>query len=188
MGSRFRVNMLAYVLALAAAALAGCQTAPQTTSQTGADNALRGGVSPVAPVDQTGTQGRALVVVPVTVVQGATAAGEKAPPIAIDIRVGADAAGDVKTSGRQETTTDDAKSSTSSSAPAQTNTLDPAAIAAAAGEVLKTAVPGSEAATLATAALEAAKAGDGKAAAAKLEAAKAAAAKAPPAAGGGTPQ
>lgn len=184
MGSRFRL-FPALLIAMAAAALAGCQTAPQTTSQTGADNALRGGVSPTVPVDQTGTQGRALVVVPVTVVQGPTAAGEKAPPIAVDIRIGADATGDVKTSGRQETTTDDAKSSTSNSTPGQS--IDPAAIAAAAGELLKTAVPGSDAAVLAVAAIDAAKAGDGKTAAAKLEAAKAAAVKAAPTSGGGTP-
>jgi hypothetical protein len=128
-------------------------------------------------VDQHGV----LIVSPTVVMSGPTAPDGKLPTVTIT--VGPQANGDVKGLGKQEggaqTSTN---TSTQSSNPTQD--VDPEAVAKAAGELLATVAPASDAATLATAALDAARAGDGPKARELLAKAKAAAVSAKPTGGG----
>ena len=166
------VSGLGVAVLLAAAALAGgCQSAPQVASARGPESgALTGGVMPSAPVDQHGS----LIVAPTVVVTGAAAADGKMPTVTVT--VGPHADGDVRALGRQEGGAQSAtQGATQTSTPTQTTSIDPAAIAKAAGELLATVTPGGEAAKLAQAAADAAGAGKGAEAAELLTKAKSAA-------------
>ena len=154
--SRFSHTVSALVLAIAAVGLAaGCQSAPQVAPQRGPDGgAQTSPISPSAPVDQHGV----LIVSPTVVLSGATAADGKLPTVTVT--VGPQANGDVKGLGKQEGgAQSSSNTNTQTSSPSQI--VDPEAIAKAAGDLLATVAPGSDAAKLAVEALDAAKAGDG---------------------------
>lgn len=170
-----RVRSFASVLVLALAALAGaaavggCQSAPQVAPQRGSDGgAQTNPISPSAPVDQHGV----LIVAPTVVMAGPGAADGKLPDVTITVDPQAN--GDVKGLGKQEggaqTSTN---TSTQSSSPTQD--VSPEAVAKAAGDLLATVAPGSDAARLAQAAIDAARAGDEAKGRGLLERAKAAA-------------
>jgi hypothetical protein len=160
--------MSVLVLALVGLAAAACQSAPQVAPQRGPDGgAQTSPISPSAPVDQHGV----LIVSPTVVMAGPTAADGKLPTVTIT--VGPAANGDVKGLGKQEGgAQSSANTLTQSSSPTQD--VSPEAIAKAAGELLATVAPGSEAANLATAAIEAARTGNGAKARELLAKAKAA--------------
>ena len=173
--SRARSFVSALVLAIAAGVLAGgCQSAPQVAPQHGPDGgAQTSPISPSAPVDQHGV----LVVSPTVVMAGPGSSDGKLPNVTIT--VGPQANGDVKGLGKQEggaQTSSNTLSQTSS--PSQV--VDPEAVAKAATDLLATVAPGGEAANLATAALDAARAGDASKAKELLAKAKAAAASTTP--------
>ena len=172
--SRARSFVSALVLAIAAGVLAGgCQSAPQVAPQHGPDGgAQTSPISPSAPVDQHGV----LIVSPTVVLAGPGSADGKLPNVTIT--VGPQANGDVKGLGKQEggaQTSSNTLSQTSS--PSQV--VDPEAVAKAATDLLATVAPGGEAANLATAALDAARSGDGSKAKDLLAKAKAVAGKTP---------
>ena len=146
----------ALVLALVGLAAGACQSAPQVAPQRGPDGgAQTSPISPSAPVDQHGV----LIVSPTVVMAGPTAADGKLPTVTIT--VGPQANGDVKGLGKQEGgAQSSANTLTQSSSPTQDVSVGPEAIAKAAGELLATVPAGSEAANLATAAIDAARAGD----------------------------
>ena len=151
------VLVLALVALAGAAVVGGCQSAPQVAPQRGPDSgAQTSPISPSAPVDQHGV----LIVSPTVVMSGSAAADGKVPTVTIT--VGPQANGDVKGLGKQE---GGAQSSTNtlsqSNSPTQDVSVSPEAIAKAADELLATVAPGSEAANLATAAIDAARSGDG---------------------------
>src|SRR5262245_8371814 len=144
----------ALVLALAGAAVVGgCQSAPQIAPQRGPDGgAQTSPISPSAPVDQHGV----LIVSPTVVMAGPAAQDGKLPTV--PVTVGPQANGDVKGLGKQE---GGAQSSTNTTTQSSSPTQDvsPEAIAKAAGDLLATVAPGSDAAKLAQAALDAARSG-----------------------------
>ncbi|MCE9635825.1 MAG: hypothetical protein K8T90_08980 [Planctomycetes bacterium] len=148
--------MSVLVLALVGIAAAACQSAPQVAPQRGPDGGAQSSpITPSAPVDQHGV----LIVSPTVVLAGATAGDGKLPTVTIT--VGPQANGDVKGLGKQEGgAQSSANTLTQTSGPTQDVTVSAEAIAKAAGELLATVSPGSEAANLATAAIEAARVGD----------------------------
>ncbi|MCE9635828.1 MAG: hypothetical protein K8T90_08995 [Planctomycetes bacterium] len=154
-GTRRFVSAL--VLALVGFAAGACQSAPKVAPQRGPDGGAQS--SPItlsAPVDQQGV----LIVSPTVVMAGPTAADGKLPTVTIT--VGPAANGDVKGLGKQEGgAQSSANTLTQTSSPTQDVSESPEAFAKAAGELLATVAPGSEAANLATAAIDAARAGDG---------------------------
>lgn len=171
----FAFRRLASVLVLVSAVLGvaavvgGCQSAPQVAPQRGPDGgAQTSPISPSAPVDQHGV----LIVSPTVVMAVPNAPNGRLPTVTIT--VGPQANGDVKGLGKQEggaqTSTN---STTQSSSPSQV--VNPEALAKAATELLATVAPGSEAAKLAKAALDAARTGAGTKANELLAKAKAAA-------------
>lgn len=176
-----RVRSLASVLVLAIAALTGaavvggCQSAPQVAPQRGPDGgAQTSPISPSAPVDQHGV----LIVSPTVVMAGPAATDGKPPTVTIT--VGPQANGDVKGLGKQEGGAQtSSNTSTQSSSPTQDVSVSPEAIAKAAGDLLATVAPGSDAAKLAQAAIDAARGGDVTKAKDLLTRAKAAGERAP---------
>ncbi|MCE9637853.1 MAG: hypothetical protein K8T90_19305 [Planctomycetes bacterium] len=157
--SRVRNFVSVLVLAIAIAVVgvaAGCQSAPQVAPQRGPDSgAQTSPISPSAPVDQHGV----LIVSPTVVMAGPSSADGKLPTVTIT--VGPAANGDVKGLGKQEGgAQSSANTLTQQNSPTQDVSVSPEAIAKAAGELLATVAPGSEAANLATAALDATRAGD----------------------------
>jgi len=153
-GVRRFVSVL--VLALVGLAAAGCQSAPQVAPQRGPDGGAQSSpITPSAPVDQHGV----LIVSPTVVMAGPQGGDGKLPTVTIT--VGPAANGDVKGLGKQEGgAQSSANTLTQSNSPTQDVSVSPEAIAKAAGELLATVTPGSEAANLATAALDAARSGD----------------------------
>lgn len=169
----------ALVLAIAVGALAvlgGCQSAPQVAPQRGPESGSQS--SPIktdAPVDQKGAitvGGPTVVMLP-----GALQAPDgKSAALHIEVRVGPSADGDAKGLGKQEGGAQ-SSSNTLSQTSSPSQVVDPEAIAKAATELLATVAPASAAANLATAALDAARAGDGTKAKELFAKAKAAAGK-----------
>jgi hypothetical protein len=166
------VLVLALVALAGAAVVGGCQSAPQVAPQRGPDGgAQTSPISPSAPVDQHGV----LIVSPTVVMSGPTAPDGKLPTVTIT--VGPQANGDVKGLGKQEGGAQTSSNTTTQSS-SPTQDVSPESVAKAAGELLATAAPGSDAAKLAQAAIDAARAGDaakakellGKAAAANVTA------------------
>jgi hypothetical protein len=155
-----RVHRVASVLALAIAVgalavLGGCQSAPQVAPQRGPDSGAQSSpITPSAPVDQHGV----LIVSPTVVMAGPGSPDGKLPTVTIT--VGPQANGDVKGLGKQEGGAQ-SSSNTLSQTSSPTQDVNPEAVAKAATDLLATVAPASEAANLATAALDAARAGDG---------------------------
>ena len=148
-------SVLVFVL-IAVALAVGCQSAPQVAPQRGPDGGAQSSpIMPSAPVDQHGV----LIVSPTVVIAGPTAGDGKLPTVTIT--VGPQANGDVKGLGKQEGgAQSSANTLTQSSSPTQDVSVSPEAVAKAAAELLATVTPGSEAANLAAAALDAARVGD----------------------------
>lgn len=145
--SRF-LSLLCVAVALCASA--ACQAAPQTVAQ-GA------GAPQSAPVSQERS-----VIVNLSLINGSGA-------ISGEHRTGPDASGDVKAAESQ-------RSGAQTSTPTQTVSVDPAAVAKAATDLLATVSPTGQAATLANLAVAEAKAGSPSKSKELLDAATAAAA------------